>query len=123
MRRSTGMLAVVVLLIGVFATPAQGSLSPELQKALESSKYIYVASTRKNGELSKAAEIWFMLHNGAVWVCSPPTTHRVKRLKAGKTEAKIFVGKPDGPSFKAKGSLVKDPEVNKVLFDTYAKKY
>jgi len=54
--------------MGVFSTPARSALSPELQKALESSKYIYVASTRKNGELSKAAEIWFMLHNGAVWV-------------------------------------------------------
>ena len=123
MRHYTRLLVLLLLCAGVFTTPAHGSLSPELQKALESGKYIYVASTRKNGELSKPAEIWFMLHNGAVWVCSPPTTHRVKRIKAGKTEAKIFVGKPDGPSFKAKGSLVKDPEANKALFETYAKKY
>jgi len=123
MRRYLWLLAFVVFLMGVFSTPARSALSPELQKALESSKYIYIASTRKNGELSKAAEIWFMLHNGAVRVCSPPTTHRVERIKAGKTEAKIFVGKPDGPSFKAKGSLVKDPEANKALFETYAKKY
>ena len=124
MRRYTWLLALVVLLVGVFATPAHSSsLSPELLKMLESSKYIYVQSTRKNGELGKAAEIWFMLHNGAVWVCSPPTTYRVKRIKAGKTKTKIFVGKPDGPSFNAKGSLVKDPAVNKVLFEAYAKKY
>ncbi len=123
MRHYTRLLVLLLLCVGVFTAPEHGSLSPDLQKALESSKYIYVASTRKNGELSKPAEIWFMLHNGAVWVCSPPTTHRVKRIKAGKTEAKIFVGKPDGPSFKAKGSLVKDPAVNKALFETYAKKY
>src|SRR4051812_33838903 len=124
MRRYSWLLTLVVFLVGGHIAPAHGSsLSPELQKALESSKYIYLQSSRKNGELGKAAEIWFMLHNGAVWVCSPPTTHRVKRIKDGKTQAKIFVGKPDGPSFNAKGSLVKDPEVNKALFETYAKKY
>jgi hypothetical protein len=124
MCRSVRLLALVLFCAGVFTTPAySSSLSPELQKALESSKYIYLQSARKNGELSKAAEIWFMVHNGAVWVCSPPTTHRVKRIKAGKTKAKIFIGKADGPSFNAKGSVVKDPEVNKVLFETYAKKY
>jgi hypothetical protein len=124
MRRLLGLLALMFLGAGLFTAPAHGgSLSPELRKALESSKYIYVASTRKNDEPSKAAEIWFMVHDGAVWVCSPPTTHRVKRINAGKTAAKIAVGKPDGPSFKAKGSIVKDAEVNKALFETYAKKY
>ncbi|MBI3756779.1 MAG: hypothetical protein HY267_02270 [Deltaproteobacteria bacterium] len=124
MRRYLWLLTLVMFLVGVYSTLAHSSsLSPELQKTLESSKYIYVQSSRKNGEMSKAAEIWFMLHNGAVWVCSPPTTHRVKRIKAGKTKAKIFVGKSDGPSFTAKGSLVKDPAVNNVLFETFAKKY
>jgi hypothetical protein len=64
-----------------------------------------------------------MHHNGAVWVASPVTTHRVKRIQAGQTKAKIAIGKTDGPSFTAKGSIVKDPEVNKVLFETFAKKY
>jgi hypothetical protein len=124
MRWYTWMFVLIVFWVGVFTTPAHsGSLSPELQKALESSKYIYVQSTRKDGALSKPAEIWFMVHKGAVWVCSPTTTYRVKRIQAGKTEAKIAVGKPDGPSFKAKGSLVKDPEVDKALFAAYAKKY
>jgi len=118
------MFAVIVLFVGLFAQVARGgSLSPELQKALESSKYVYVQSTRQDGELGKAAEIWFMYHNGAVWVCSPTTTYRVKRIQAGKTGAKIAVGKPDGPSFSAKGSLVKDAEVNKALFASFAKKY
>jgi hypothetical protein len=124
MRRYTWMFAVAVLFMSLLAKPAySGSLSAEQQKALESSKYVYIQSTRADGSMSKAAEIWFMYHNGAVWVCSPTTTHRVKRIQAGKTGAKIAVGKPDGPSFKAKGSLVKDPEVNKVLFETFAKKY
>jgi hypothetical protein len=56
-------------------------------------------------------------------VVSPPTTYRVKRIQAGQTQAKVAIGKADGPSFNAKGSIVKDPEVNKAVFETYAKKY
>ncbi len=124
MRLHWWLLALIVTLIVLPVGPARSaSLAPELQKALDSSKYVYIQSTRKDGKLSKAAEIWFMYHNGAVWVASPPSTYRVKRIKAGQTKAKIAVGKTDGPSFNAKGSIVKDPEANKVLFETYAKKY
>ena len=124
MRLHWRLLAFVVVLVAAPVIPAQGAaLSPELQKALDSSKYVYIQSTRKDGKLSKPAEIWFMPYNGAVWVASPPTTYRVKRIKAGQTTAKIAVGKADGPSFNAKGSIVKDPEANKVMFETYAKKY
>lgn len=119
-------VAVVFVMVGLFG-PApsahSASLSPELQKALDSSKYVYIQSERKGGALGKPAEIWFMQHDGAVWVASPVTTHRVKRIQAGQKKAKIAVGKPDGPSFDATGSVVKDAEVNKVLFDAFAKKY
>jgi len=124
MRQYTWMFAVIVLLVGALVKPAHSSsLSADQQKALESSKYVYIQSTRADGSLSKAAEIWFMFHDGAVWVCSPTTTHRVKRIQAGKTGAQIAIGKADGPSFKAKGSLVKDAAVDKVLYETFAKKY
>ena len=124
MRLHSWLFALVIALVAIPAVPAQSaSLSPELQKALDSSKYVYIQSTRKDGKLSKPAEIWFMSHNGAVWVASPPTTYRVKRIQAGQTKAKVAVGKADGPSFNAKGSIVKDLEANKALFEAYAKKY
>jgi hypothetical protein len=124
MRLQWWLLTVAVAFIATSVVPARSaSLSPELQKALDSSKYVYIQSTRKDGTLGKSAEIWFMHHNGAVWVASPATTHRVKRIQAGQTKAKIAIGKTDGPSFNAKGSIVKDPEANKVMFETFAKKY
>lgn len=126
MRLSWSSLALVFTLAGtfLFSSPAHSaSLSADQQKALDSAKYVYIQSTRKDGKLSKPAEIWFFHHQGAVWVCSPTTTHRVKRIKAGQSKAKIAIGKPDGPAFNAKGSLVKDAEVNKVMFETFAKKY
>ncbi|HEV8712161.1 MAG TPA: hypothetical protein VGX03_04950 [Candidatus Binatia bacterium] len=124
MRLYWWFFAFAVILVATPVVPAQSApLSPELQKALDSSKYVYIQSTRKDGKLSKPAEIWFMPYNDAVWVATPPSTHRVKRIKAGQTTAKVAIGKADGPSFNAKGSIVKDPEVNKVLFETFAKKY
>jgi hypothetical protein len=124
MRLRGWFLTFAVVFVNLQVAPVQSAaLSPELQKALDSSKYVYIQSTRKDGTPGKAAEIWFMYHNGAVWVASPASTYRVKRIKAGQTKAKIAVGKSDGPSFSAKGSLVKDAEVNKVMFETFAKKY
>ena len=124
MRLHSWLLALVVALVVIPAVPARSApLSPELQKALDSSKYVYIQSTRKDGKLGKPAEIWFMPYNGAVWVASPPTTYRVKRIQAGQAQAKIAIGKADGPSFNAKGSIVKDPAVNKAMFEAYAKKY
>ncbi len=126
MQRSHWIWFFVALVIGVsgMTTPAQSApLSAEQQKTLDSSKYVYIQSERKGGQFGKAAEIWFFHHNGAVWVCSPTTTHRVKRIQAGHTKAKIAIGKPDGPAFNAKGSVVKDAAVNTVMFESFAKKY
>lgn len=115
--------ALVIGMSGMTAPAQSAPLTTEQQQSLESSKYVYIQSARKNGSFGKAAEIWFFPHQGAVWVCSPVTAHRVKRIKAGQTKAKVAIGKPDGPSFSAKGSLVKDPAVNQVMFEAFAKRY
>ena len=117
------VLAAALLLSAVVAATAAADLSPAIKAELANSKYIYIATTRKNGSLGKPAEIWFLYHNGAVYVASPPTTWRVRRIKAGRPQAKIAVGKPDGPSFMATGAAVTEPDVYAVLFETYAKKY
>ena len=117
------MVAGVIALSGWLATPTYAAPSAEITGALASAKYVYISSTRKSGALSKPAEIWFMYRNGAVYVGTPPTSFRAKRIKAGRAQAKIAVGKPDGPSFTATGAIVKDPEAEQALLDTYAKKY
>lgn len=116
---------LLLVLLAVLLIPSLGfaELSAELKKALGESEYVYISSTRKDGSLSKAAEIWFMYHNGAVYVGTLPTSWRAKRIKWGRTAARIAVGKADGPSFVATGAIVKDPETEKVMLETYAKKY
>ena len=118
-------LAVLSGTFFFFATPQQSAaeLSSELQQALDSSKYVYIQSERKSGEFGSKAEIWFFAHDGAVWVGTPVTTYRVRRIQAERTKAKIWIGSRDGPSFEATGSLVKDEAVNEILYKTFAEKY
>ena len=51
------------------------------------------------------------------------STHRVKRIQAERTKAKVWIGSRDGQSFEATGSLVKDEAVNELMFRTFAEKY
>ena len=118
-----GVLAIALLAAMLSAARAHAELSAEIKSALTSSKYVYIASTRKNGSLGKPAEIWFLYHNGAVYVGTPPTSWRARRIKAGRTQTKIWVGKQDGPSFMATGAIVKDPAAEQALLEAYAKKY
>ncbi len=108
-----------------FAAPQQSAaeFSSELQQALDSSKYVYIQSERKSGELGSKAEIWFFKHDGAVWVGTPKSTYRVRRIQAGRTKAKVWIGSRDGQSFEATGSLVKDEAVNEIMFKAFAEKY
>jgi hypothetical protein len=118
-RTRTGVVAFLLLL----ATSATAALSPELERALRESKYVYVQSERKSGELGKPAEIWFFYDQGAAWVGTRPTSWRVRRIKAGRKRARIVVGRADGPAFDATGEVVRDPATEQKLMEAFAKKY
>lgn len=121
MTRHPIALAVLALLLAPLAASAE--LPADVQQGLESAKYVYISSSRKDGTWSAPAEIWFMWHDGAVYVGTRPTSWRVRRIRAGRPQAKIAVGKPDGPSFTAVGALVQDATMEALLLDTFAKKY
>jgi hypothetical protein len=113
----TVLAAILSLLLtsgSAFAREAAG-LSAEIKEQLADSTYVYISSTRKDGSFGKPAEIWFLWHDGAVYVGTRPESWRVRRIGWGRPRARIAVGKVDGPSF--------FPAVHDVLFDTYAKKY
>ena len=122
MVRIARMVAVALIACTASAVAA-ADVAPEIERALASSPYVYIATERKGGGFGSPAEIWFMWDQGAVWVASPSTTWRAKRLQAGRTAARIAVGSKDGPTFTAKGSFVRDPAAYERLFTTFAKKY
>jgi hypothetical protein len=115
-------LAVLAALLALpLAAPAE--IPTNVQQQLETAKYVYISSTRKDGSLGTPAEIWYLWHDGAVYVGTRPTSWRVKRIKAGRPQARVAVGSVGGPSFTATGSLVSDPAIETVMLETFAKKY
>jgi hypothetical protein len=129
----------LILLLGLLllSPPSRAELSKNLNDRLANAKYVYVSSTRKDGTLGKPAEIWFLYLNGSIYVGTRPTSWRVRRIKAGRPRAKIWIGEPNGPSrftatereiqhlpsFAAQGELVNDVELQEKMFEVFAKKY
>jgi hypothetical protein len=103
--------------------PALAALTPEQEKQLAEATYVYVQSERKSGEWSTPAEIWFFVDGGDVYVGTRPASWRVRRINAGRTKARIAIGKTDGPAFEATGAVVKDPAVEARMLEAFAKKY
>jgi hypothetical protein len=123
MNRRTAVIAALLLATTSGAASATTGLAPDVEHALATGTYVYIATERKGGGFGTPAEIWFMWDDGAVWVASPPTTWRAKRIRHGRTRARIAVGSKDGPVFAATGSFVRDPAVYERLCATYARKY
>jgi hypothetical protein len=117
------LLAAALVVALVRPASADVALAPEVVRALEQSPYVYIATERKDGSFSPPAEIWFMWDQGAVWMASPVTSWRAKRIRAGRPKARIFVGKRDGPMLTATGTFVRDPAAYDRLYATFAKKY
>jgi hypothetical protein len=108
---------------GAPAPDAAGKLTPEQLQHLADAQFVYIQSTRKDGTLSKPAEIWFAVMDGAVWVGSSPDSWRAKRIRWKRPQARIAIGSVDGPSIRATGAFVKDPELYKKFCDQLAVKY
>ena len=117
------MRRLVVAATITLVAAAAAALSPELDRSLKESKYVYIRSERKSHELGKPAEIWFHYDGKAVYVGTPPTSWRVRRIKAGRKKARVAVGKADGPAFDATGEIARDPAIEKEMMEAYAKKY
>lgn len=112
-----------LLLVSLFPTPSGAGLPAATEDALKTATYVYISSTRKDGSLGEAAEIWFLYHQGSVYVGSRPASWRVRRIKWGRPQATIWVGKRDGPSFMAAGAIVNDAEAQALMLKTFAEKY
>jgi len=119
---ATARTVAALALASTAAVPAH-ALAPPIETALRESPYVYIATERKDGSFGAAAEIWFMYHDGAVFVASPATTWRARRIRAGRPKARIAVGRRDGPRFEAIGRIVSDPALYEALFERFAAKY
>ena len=137
MAHRTKVAALLLQALLFAAPPVHAGLSKENAEKLEAARYVYIASTRKDATLGKPAEIWFFSEDGALYVGTRPSSWRVRRIKAGRPQAKIWIGEANGPSrftaterelqglpsFAARGELVNDAKLQEKMFEVYAKKY
>lgn len=116
-------LRIPLLATLLLTLPALAGLTPALKDKLDRAQYVYIQSERKGGGWSMPAEIWFFVDADTIYVGTRPTSWRVKRIKAGRTKARIAVGNPSGTAFEATGAVVKDPAMEQRLLEAFAKKY
>jgi len=114
------LIALGLCMVGV----AQGAdgLSSEVEAALKTENYIYVATRRLNGEWSTSAPVWFMYDGEAVYFTTAPTTHKAHRIHRG-SPVRVWVGKKDGPFFEGEARFVKDRAVVERMAEVYTQKY
>ena len=114
------LIALGLCMVGV----AQGAdgLSSEVEAALKTESYLYVATRRLNGEWSTPAPVWFMYDGEAVYFTTAPTTHKAHRIHRG-SPVRVWVGKKDGPFFEGEARFVKDRAVVERMAEVYTQKY
>jgi hypothetical protein len=98
------------------------SFPPDLQRALEKSRQLYVATERKDGSLSSVSPIWFMYDGDAIYFTTAPTSFKAKRASAGRA-LHVRIGRKDGPAFVGRMSLVRDPALAERMRPLYRRRY
>ena len=117
------LLAMVWLVAGFSSTAQATDLPPNFVEKLEKEPYVYISSTRASGNLGSAAEIWFAWQDGTVLVGTSTNSYRVRRIRAGRPAARIWLEKSHANWFDATGKLVDDAATQEFLMTDFARKY
>ena len=125
-RTRMGILLGLLLAVGLGAVSvAYGgdSFSPELDAALKTESYLYIATRRLNGEWSTVAPVWFMYDGEAVYFTTAPTSHKAHRIHRDSL-MRVWVGKKDGPFFEGQGQFIRgNPDLVNRMGEVYQQKY
>lgn len=126
LRRTRRLLLSLLLAAGVGAAGvarAADAFSPEVDAALKTASYIYVATKRLNGEWSTVAPVWFMYDGEAVYFTTSPTSHKAHRIHRG-SPVRVWVGKKDGPFFEGQARFIRGkPDLVNRMAEVYRQKY
>jgi len=97
-------------------------LKPDLERALERAKYLYVTTYNRAGK-SGTVPTWLWLHNGAVYFTTIRASLKARRIRdTGRVT--VHVGTKDGPAFEGRAEWVDDrPDLEQALLGTYRRKY
>jgi len=120
------MAATTALAIAVLAAAAaevRAEFTKRDAEALAKTTRIFVATVRKDGNQSRAAEVWFTsTSDGAVLIQTPASTWKARRIGRG-SPAIVWIGDDDGPAFIGKAEITKDPAAIQTILDDFRQRY
>ena len=97
--------------------------SPEVDAALKTVSYIYIATKRLHGEWSTVAPVWFMYDGQAVSFTTSPTSHKAHRIHRG-SPVRVWGGKEDSPFFEGQAQFIRgNPDLVNRMAEVYRQKY
>ena len=122
---STFSTLLILLMLGL------AGLIPSMVHALDEStiaqlhtaKEIYVSTTRKSGEWSSAAPVWFWYADEVIYSTASPSSYKAKRILDGRNAVRITVGSRDGPTFTATAEIFTDAALVERMGEAYNNKY
>lgn len=122
-------------LTALFALPVRAATPASVEEGIRTSKLIYLSPYQSNGALSRCqAEIWFVEHDGDMYVCTDTVSWRARAPRRGLDRTRVWVGDVgvwtrsngeyrDLPALDASASVVEDPALIETLLDKFGDKY
>ncbi len=97
-------------------------MTPELTKALQTARYMYLTSYSQKGKPG-TVPVWLWYHEGAIYFTTLRASLKARRIK-DNGRVTVHVGKKDGPSFEGRGEWVDGrPDLEEALLRAYRQKY
>jgi len=135
--RRSALTGGMALFAGAWTYPllARAAAAPAALAALDRSQLVYLSPVVSGGRDSRChAEVWFVHHDGAVFVCTQASAWRAEALRRGFTQARLWIGefgvwtRADGsylsaPYLEAGGRQVDDPAVHAAILPVFGRKY
>ena len=114
-------LCLAGLIPGMVRTAA--ALDNDTIAQLQTAKEIHVSTTRKSGEWSSAAPVWFWYADDVIYLTASPSSYKAKRITSGRNAVRIAVGGKDGPTFTGKAEIFTDAAIVERMGEAYSNKY
>ena len=97
-------------------------VTPELERALQAAKYLYVTTYGPAGQPG-TVPVWCWPHEGAVYFTTLRASLKARRIRQNG-RVSVHVGRKDGPAFDGRAQWVDDrPDLEAGLLAAYRRKY
>jgi phosphatidylglycerophosphate synthase len=91
--------------------------------ALSRASRIYIATVRRDGNLSKPVPVWFTLTpDRSVLIQTGRSSWIARRVRRGSPVI-VWIGRRNGPAVIGNAEISNDPKLTKLIVDAYKRKY